>query len=193
MTTPTLPRGDVPEHHLRAWLYDGERTWLDALDCDDLVVSGSVRVVLQEHRKRKSYRGPRTDEQDARHRRACDLLPVRSDLGGRTRQFIAEICRLRRDLHYARARQEPPALPDDDSTPSTTSEPTTEVRSRPERTASATSEERPETALPAPPVPLSPWAFCPNGGEIVDYKLGLCSCGACPTPRPDTVRRNGAS
>lgn len=26
---------------------------------------------------------------------------------------------------------------------------------------------------------------CPRGGEIVDYCIGLCSCGECPTPRPD--------
>lgn len=26
---------------------------------------------------------------------------------------------------------------------------------------------------------------CPRGGEIVDYCIGLCSCGQCPTPRPD--------
>ncbi len=26
---------------------------------------------------------------------------------------------------------------------------------------------------------------CERGGEIVDYMIGLCSCGQCPTPRPD--------
>lgn len=88
MMTTTLPRGDVPEHDLRAWMYDFERKWLDELHRDDLRVSGTVRVVLQEH------------------------------------ELVAEICRLRRDLHYARMGQTPPALPDvDEST--TTSEPTT--------------------------------------------------------------------
>jgi hypothetical protein len=23
---------------------------------------------------------------------------------------------------------------------------------------------------------------CPRGGEVVDYTIGLCSCGECPTP-----------
>ena len=27
--------------------------------------------------------------------------------------------------------------------------------------------------------------LCENGGEIVDASIGLCSCGKCPTPRPD--------
>lgn len=27
--------------------------------------------------------------------------------------------------------------------------------------------------------------ICENGGEIVDASIGLCSCGKCPTPRPD--------
>jgi hypothetical protein len=26
---------------------------------------------------------------------------------------------------------------------------------------------------------------CERGGEIVDYTIGLCSCGQCQTPRPD--------
>lgn len=26
---------------------------------------------------------------------------------------------------------------------------------------------------------------CERGGEIVDYTIGLCSCGKCPVPRPD--------
>jgi hypothetical protein len=26
---------------------------------------------------------------------------------------------------------------------------------------------------------------CERGGEIVDYTIGLCSCGQCPTPRAD--------
>lgn len=26
------------------------------------------------------------------------------------------------------------------------------------------------------------WGNCPRGGEIVDYTIGLCSCGECPIP-----------
>lgn len=32
--------------------------------------------------------------------------------------------------------------------------------------------------------------LCENGGEIVYASIGLCSCGKCPTPRPD-YRKQG--
>lgn len=31
--------------------------------------------------------------------------------------------------------------------------------------------------------------LCEHGGEIVDYTIGLCSCGECPTPRPGWVAK----
>lgn len=36
---------------------------------------------------------------------------------------------------------------------------------------------------------VSPFPLCPQGGEIVDYAIGLCSCGTCPTPAPHFTPR----
>lgn len=46
--------------------------------------------------------------------------------------------------------------------------------------------DRKEGASVSPPLSFPTIGpACPRGGEIVDYCIGLCSCGECPTPRPD--------
>lgn len=107
---PTLPRSDFPVGDTRAWLYDGERRWLDALDCPDLSVSTTVEVLLVEHRgenggrkrgRKYAVRGPRTPEQSAREDRASDLIDVRMAVAGAAPVLLAAVAKLRRRLHAA--------------------------------------------------------------------------------------------
>ena len=112
--TPTLPRPGIAEHEVRAWLTEGETSLLDALECDDLVLTGSVAVSLVERRGKRRSRQPLTDEQRTREKRASDLIGRRIQAHGRAvpHGALREIARLRREIHYARLGQEPPPIPE---------------------------------------------------------------------------------
>ena len=105
-----LPRPDHPESDIRAWMFDGEREWLAALDCPDLTARISVELCLTEHKdyhgrrkrgKKYAVTAPRTPEQDVRFSVASGLLESRLSALRATRAILFHVAELRRELHYA--------------------------------------------------------------------------------------------
>lgn len=123
-TPVALPRLDAhPEHHTRAWLYPAEEQVLDAHTCVDLSANLTVSVLLREHRddqgrrKKGTNRAKLTPEQSERERRAGRLIGAYSRGAFAADHLVARLAALRRDLHYARLGQEPPAIPEPEPSP----------------------------------------------------------------------------
>lgn len=103
----TLPRDDYERTDIRAWLFDGERKWLAALDCRDLSASLEVSVLLVEHRDehgrrkkgRKYAHGSGTPEQCERERVAGELIEDRMSAMFNARKMLVAIADLRCQVH----------------------------------------------------------------------------------------------
>lgn len=103
----TLPRPDFPADDVRAWLFDGERKWLAALDCRDISASLSLTVCVHEHRdehgRRKKGRkyafGSGTPEQQEREHAAGEMLEDRQAAMFATRRILVHVADLRHQSH----------------------------------------------------------------------------------------------
>lgn len=103
----TLPRPDFPAADVRAWLFDGERRWLAALDCRDITARLSLEVCVHEHRdeygRRKKGRkyafGSGTEEQQEREHAAGGMLEDRQAAMFATRRILVHVADLRHQSH----------------------------------------------------------------------------------------------